>query len=73
MYLKKIEMETIMLFNDAEKEAEIYTCNRALQRRVDKFCINYPDVFSMVHHDQFSKTYKCPKKHIRVSKPRKKA
>lgn len=73
MKLTKIQMETIMLSNDAEKTGEVYTCNRALQRRLDRFCEEYPDQFTLVKQDQYSKTYKCPKKRFRISKPRKKA
>ena len=40
--LTKYEKETIILFNEAEPTANIYTCNKALQNRLAKFSRQNP-------------------------------
>ena len=40
--LTKYEKETIILFNEAEPTANIYTCNKALQNRLAKFSRENP-------------------------------
>jgi hypothetical protein len=71
MNLKKSEMETIILYNDADLYCEIYTCNRALMRKMDKLCIEQPEYFKVAKQDELSITYECPKKQIKVNKVRK--
>ena len=71
MNLKKSEMETIILYNDAELYCEIYTCNKALMRKMDKFCVEQPAYFNVTQQDALSKTYKCPKKQVKINRVRK--
>lgn len=40
--LSKYEKETIVLFNEAESEASIYTFNADLKRRLSEFSRKYP-------------------------------
>ncbi len=40
--LKKYERETIILFNEADSTANIYTYNTALKNRLAKFSKEYP-------------------------------
>lgn len=40
--LSKYEKETIVLFNEAESEASIYTFNADLKRRLAEFSQKYP-------------------------------
>lgn len=63
------EKETIILFNEGEKQAECYTCNIALMNKLDKLCENFPE-FIGVAENEFSKTYTFPKKYITIHKPR---
>jgi hypothetical protein len=70
MKLKKIEMETIILYNDAEKECIIYTCNKALIRKMDKLCAEQPMYFNVTQQDELSKTYKCLKKQVKINRVR---
>lgn len=69
MKLTKYEKETVILFNDAEETAEVYTCNNALIRRLDVFSQNNVLV-NLIKEDEFSKTYNLPKKWVKVQKPR---
>ena len=42
--LTKIEKETIILFNEAEDMASIYTYNASLKKRLEAFSRKYPDL-----------------------------
>lgn len=44
MKLTKIEKETIILFNEQEDIAEIYTYNTKLQNRCNAFAQKYPEL-----------------------------
>lgn len=67
MKLSKIEQEPVILFNEAEDTATVYTHNKALQNRLDRFCICDPR-YSLVQRGERAATYKVPKKSIRVRK-----
>lgn len=66
--LSNIEKETIILFNDAEDTASVYTCNNSLKNKLDRFCSESQE-FSRVREDEYSKTYKVPKKCVKIYKP----
>lgn len=69
--LSKIEQETIILFNEQESEAEIYTHNKSLQKKLSGFCTKYPDHFvKKSDNGSGGLTYIIPKKRITVSAPR---
>lgn len=42
--LTKVEKETIILFNEGESTANIYTHNASLKRRLAAFSRKYPDL-----------------------------
>ena len=42
--LTKIEKETIVLFNEGEDKANIYTHNAGLKKRLAAFAKKYPDL-----------------------------
>ena len=44
MKLTKYEKETIVLFNEGEREASVYTHNADLKRRLSSFAEKYPDL-----------------------------
>lgn len=67
--LTRLERETIITFNEAEPDAEIYTASKTMMRKLDKL-MSQTDVIRMVKEDEVSKTYICPKKLIKVRKPR---
>lgn len=48
MKLTKYEKETIILFNEAEDEASIYTFNAGLKRRLAEFSRKYPALCRLV-------------------------
>ena len=67
MNLSRQEQETILLFNEAEQEATVYTHNKALQKRLDCFCVS-DTRYSLIKKEERAKTYKVPKKCVRVRK-----
>ncbi len=70
--MTNIEKETIINFNEAEPEAEVYTHNRALQRKLDKLCRERPDEVKISRCSvDSSKTYLVPKVFIKVTSTRK--
>ena len=44
MKLSKYEKETIILFNEAEQQASIYTYNTSLKKRLREFVRKYPEL-----------------------------
>lgn len=66
--LTKYERETVVVFNEAEADAELYTTSQVTIRRMDKLVEKYP-VFSVVKQDKVSKTYRFPKKYFKVRNP----
>lgn len=67
--LTKREMETIILFNEEDKEATCYTCNKRLTRKLDDLSAQSPSV-KLVREDLHGRTYTFPKKWVRVQMPR---
>lgn len=64
--MKKYEKETIIIFNEEEPEAEIYTCSSAIMTKVDKLCEKNPENYRIVNSSTdgkrfISKTYKFNK------------
>lgn len=68
--LSNLEKETIINFNDAEKTAEIYTCNNSWIRRMDALAKERPGEVCKTGSDEVSATYTVPKKWIKVRPPR---
>ena len=67
--LTKYEMETTINFNEEEDYATCYTHNKALQRKLDVLAKN-SSVVIMVRECEGAKTYKVPKKWVKVSPPK---
>lgn len=64
-------METIITFNEKEEIADVYTHNKALQKKCSKLCEEYPDQFiSKGITVDGGCRYVVPKKRITVSSPR---
>lgn len=67
--MEKYERETIINYNEEEKFADVYTYNVALQNRLDKFCAQ-SDECKLLSEGDGVKTYKLPKKWIKIQMPR---
>ncbi|MCI6766294.1 MAG: hypothetical protein MR596_00580 [Lachnospiraceae bacterium] len=68
--LTRYEQETIINFNAGEKNATVYTRDRAVMRQLDALVIGYPDVFQCVDESDIDKTYTMPKSAVTYRKPR---
>jgi len=68
--LSNYERETIINYNDGDNLGSVYTCNKALMRKLDKYCKQRPDIYKLVEKDEVSKTYEFPKKLVKFRLPR---
>lgn len=70
MELSRLEQETIILFNEAEPTAEIYTHNKKLREKLERLSQKHPDKIAL-KSDQpgGAVTYIVPKKSIVVQEP----
>ena len=69
MALTRYEQETIVNFNADDKNAEIYTADPVVMRRLDRLCHESRD-YTVVKETATAKWYKCPKKLVAFRKPR---
>ena len=69
--LTNYERETIIRFNEEEREAVVFTYNRTLQRQLDQLTQERPEEITLTRSDQYSaavtaKEYRIPKKWLKV-------
>ena len=50
MKLTKYEKETIILFNEAEDQVNVFTYNVSLKRRLANFSRQYPGFINKIRH-----------------------
>ncbi|MCI8387577.1 MAG: hypothetical protein HFE63_03815 [Clostridiales bacterium] len=68
MSLSKLEQETIILFNEDEKIANIQTYNGALKRKLSDLCVTRPNEAVHTRTDQYGGMYfTIPKKWVKVN------
>jgi hypothetical protein len=66
--LTSIEKETVILFNECESDAEVYTFNGKLKRKLQKVAKQYPEIYKLKHDDVYgSVTCNFPKSFLSVS------
>jgi len=70
--LTKYEQETSITYNQEENIADVYTHDKTLMKKLDKFCKLYPDKCLLKREDKQwqSKTYIIPKNFISIRTPR---
>ena len=73
--LSRYEQETIIRFNEEEREAVIFTYNRALQRQLDKLAEDRPGEVSVIYAESegsgaAAKEYRIHKQWVKVRPPR---
>ena len=65
--LTKYEKETILRTSKGDKEYSIYTFDPALQRKLDKFCRDYPDLCRQTAETkEGSKSYEIEKTRVSI-------
>lgn len=65
-----IEQETVIVYNQAEKTAQVFTYNPTLQRKLAEYEKDNPEV-RLIRKGSGYKEYEVPKKWIKVAPPRK--
>lgn len=71
MSLSRIEQETVILFNEADALASIYTYNGALKRKLSGLCAARPDEAKQIKDDgQGGLTFEVPKRWIKITASR---
>lgn len=68
MNLSTLEQETIINYNNAEKEATIFTYDKALKRKLDELCSTHKEI-SLLREENGAREYKLPKKWLKVRAP----
>lgn len=67
MRITKHERETIILFNERDELAEIYTYNVKLKNRLERYAAKHPEIALLERRDEHDAvTYKLPKKRLTV-------
>ena len=70
MKLTKAEQETIILFNEAEQTASVYTHNAALLHQLERLCCSHPAQVRQTERGRHSgATYLLPKKWVKLRAP----
>ena len=69
-YIPLVERETIITYNEMEKDANVYTMNKALSTILGRMAQECPTLVKFVReHQDGALEYTVPKKCIRVNKP----
>ena len=66
--LTNFERETIITFNEAETDCEVYTYNQKLIRKLTERCESHPNLYQKVSEDKFGGcTFTFPKTLLTIS------
>ena len=67
MSISKIEQETVILFNEAEANASVYTYNGTLKRKLSGLCSTRPEEARQTKDDgRGGLTFEVPKRWVKV-------
>ena len=67
MSISKIEQETVILFNEAEASASVYTYNGALKRKLTGLCHTRPKARLTKDDGRGGLTFEVPKRWVKVN------
>ena len=68
MSISKIEQETVILFNEAEANASVYTYNGTLKRKLSGLCSTRPEEARQTKDDgRGGLTFEVPKRWLKVN------
>lgn len=65
----KLEMETIVNYNNGEKMAEVYSADPVVMRKLDDMCSRFPEDYECIKRDEWSATYRFSKKLVQFRTP----
>lgn len=67
MNLTNEEKETIIVYNEKDRTASVFTYRASLQRQLDSLCVDRPeDVRKIKETAEGAKEYKIPKKWVKI-------
>lgn len=67
--MTKYEQETVIIYNQEDKTANIWTCDNALINKLNKLIEKDPAI-TEIKRNEYSRTYKLPKRYINIKIPR---
>ena len=71
MELSKEERETIIIFNEEDDQAEVFTYNRALASRLQRLSLKHPELCCLVKRNSFGAvSYRIPKRLVHIILPK---
>lgn len=71
MRLSNYEKETVILFNEADREASVFTYNDALKKQLDALCMSHPEQVRRTDDNGCGGlTFALPKKWLKITPPR---
>ena len=71
MKLSNYEKETIYLFNEADREASVFTYNDALKKQLGELCKSHPEQVRRTEDNGYGGiTFALPKKRLKIAPPR---
>ncbi len=65
----KLEMETIVNYNNGEKMADVYTADPVVMRKLDSLCERFPEDYECYKRDEWSANYRFSKKLVSFRTP----
>lgn len=69
MFLTKLEQETTINYNQDEQNADVYTCDRKLQRKLEILAEKDAQVVK-ISEDKYSKRFTIPKRYLSIRMPK---
>lgn len=66
----KYEQETVINFNVAERDAVVFTRDKATMKKLDALVTEFPEVYKCIAETDIDKTYSTPKQYVSYRKPR---
>ena len=69
MKLTRYEQETIINFNAGDKDAELFTRDKAVIRQMDDPVNRFHDIYKQIRETSIDKTYSFPKSCVSYRKP----
>lgn len=71
MGLTRLEQETIIIFNEAEELAEVFTYNGRLKNKLNKLCKEHPEEYQRIKSNGAGGvTFTAPKKRVNFTAPK---
>ncbi len=63
--LTKYEMETVVNYNAREQTAIVYTRNKLVMSKLDRFVTDYLESYKLLNQTEIGKTYSMPNNEIK--------